>query len=404
VTETSQRQVTLVLCLADGRLLGRLPSLAAAEPWWQSAAPVVDAARAAFDLDVTILRLLGGRGTVGPTVGGEVTYLAEVGRVPDLKLERWDGTDPLADEPLRLPWARPGGPAVDLAWADDELRRLGTPRVGRPVQIRTWNLSSLWRLPLGTGSAWLKVVPPFFAHEGSVLQRLDGAVPRLLATEGPRVLLAEIPGEDQYLATGERLTAMVRLLVDLQLEWVDRLDELTALGAPDWRPDPLRVAATDVMSRTANELEPEDLQTLQRLLDHWDQRVAAVAECGVPDSLVHGDFSPGNVRGDDHRLVLLDWGDCGVGHPLLDQAAFLNRIPESDRSLVQAHWAEQWQHAVPGCDPNRAAALLEPVAAIRQAVIYRRFLDGIEPSERTYHADDPRHWLQRAAAIAGSGY
>jgi len=40
------------------------------------------------------------------------------------------------------------------------------------------------------------------------------------------------------------------------------------------------------------------------------------------------------------------------------------------------------------------------VAALRQALIYQVFLDGIEPSERTYHAGDPVHWLERAAAIA----
>jgi hypothetical protein len=55
---------------------------------------------------------------------------------------------------------------------------------------------------------------------------------------------------------------------------------------------------------------------------------------------------------------------------------------------------------VPGCEPERAASLLEPVAALRQAVIYQSFLDGIEPAERVYHASDPALWLQRAADCA----
>jgi len=41
--------------------------------------------------------------------------------------------------------------------------------------------------------------------------------------------------------------------------------------------------------------------------------------------------------------------------------------------------------------------LLAPVAAARQAVIYRKFLDNIEPSEWPYHAADPAAWLHRAA-------
>ena len=46
------------------------------------------------------------------------------------------------------------------------------------------------------------------------------------------------------------------------------------------------------------------------------------------------------------------------------------------------------------------AALLAPVAALRQALIYRMFLDSIEPDERVYHAGDPAHWLGRAAELA----
>jgi hypothetical protein len=36
----------------------------------------------------------------------------------------------------------------------------------------------------------------------------------------------------------------------------------------------------------------------------------------------------------------------------------------------------------------------------RQAVIYRGFLDAIEPDERVFHAADPGLWLARAALLA----
>jgi hypothetical protein len=55
---------------------------------------------------------------------------------------------------------------------------------------------------------------------------------------------------------------------------------------------------------------------------------------------------------------------------------------------------------VPGSDPERAAMLIAPVAAARQAVIYQVFLDGIEPSEHPYHAPDPADWLTRTARLA----
>ena len=49
---------------------------------------------------------------------------------------------------------------------------------------------------------------------------------------------------------------------------------------------------------------------------------------------------------------------------------------------------------------DRAADLLGPVRALRQAMIYQVFLDGIEPDERVYHSGDPAHWLRKAAELA----
>ena len=51
-------------------------------------------------------------------------------------------------------------------------------------------------------------------------------------------------------------------------------------------------------------------------------------------------------------------------------------------------------------DFDRAASLIAPLAAARQALIYQGFLDAIEPSERPYHAADPAFWLARALDLA----
>ena len=50
-------------------------------------------------------------------------------------------------------------------------------------------------------------------------------------------------------------------------------------------------------------------------------------------------------------------------------------------------------------DEVMAAFLLAPVAAARQAVIYRKFLDNIEPAEHPYHRDDPAGWLRNTVAL-----
>ena len=357
---------------------------------------VVDAARRQHGVEVTVLRLL--RGDSEDALAGPVQYLAEVrGPVPPLGPR--DGE--IRPDPARLPYAEPGGPAADLAWADGALADLGRPRSAPAEQVRTWNLSSLWRLPTGGGAAWLKVVPPFFSHEGAVLGRLDPAVvPPLLAAAGPRVLLDEVPGEDRYGACGPVLLRMVSLLVGLQAGWVHRVDELLALGVPDGRPARFAEAADATVARIGPQLDVGAWRACDALVRGLPERFAALERCGVPDTLVHGDFHPGNLRGDDEHLVLLDWGDCVVGHPLLDRAAFFERSPAPGWTEVVEHWDALWRQAVPGCDPVRAARLLEPVAALRQASVYDAFLAAIEPSERVYHAHDPSRWLASAARLA----
>jgi len=393
------RQVRLVLVRGDDPPLGVLPTFEVAVPWWPEMGPVVDGARERFGLDVTVLRLLE---VDGPGVhGGGVTYLAEIDgdSTPDgVPLAPWTGR--LVEHPRRMPWARAGGPAADLRWADDVLTAAGLARVAPARQVRSWNLSSLWALPLADETAaWLKAVPPFFAHEGAFLERLAGRpVPALLGHAGHRVLMAELPGSDRHDATPPELDRMIDLLIELQAESASDVPGLLALGLPDWRGPALSAAITALVERRAADTDLADLEVLRAFAADLPTRVAAVAACGLPDTLVHGDFHPGNVRGDADRLVLLDWGDCGVGHPLLDQAAFLGPT-SAYASALHAHWHDRWREILPGSEPERAARLLAPVAAARQALIYQGFLDGIEPSEWPYHREDVPHWLQRTAAL-----
>lgn len=396
------RRVTLLLCTRDLELLGTLPPYDVEVPWWQEAGPAVSAAKETYDVDVTILRLLASETGWG-TAGGGVTYLAEVSAPPARRLEPWTGDDPMAEHPLRLPWMRPGGPVEDIAWADEALTAAGRPRNGQAVQVKTWNLSSVWRLPTADGPVWLKVVPPFFAHEGAMLQRMRSAdVPPLIATEGHRLLLEDVPGADHWGAELPVLERVVSMLVPLQAEWASRVGELEEIGAPDWRVSAF-VPAAERLVGVVDGLTDDERVALHRMVDDLPGLFAAVGECGVPDSFVHGDFHPGNTRGSDApdgRSVILDWGDCGIGNPLLDQAATLASVRDDQREPLRAHWARLWRDAVPGCDPERAAELLGPVRGFRQALIYQVFLDAIEPSERVYHSGDPAHWLR--AALAGT--
>jgi hypothetical protein len=393
-----RRVARLRLVTPDGAVVGSLAPVPVDLPWWQEAQSVVRAVREYHGIDVTILRLL--EAVRDRPHGGEVTYLAEVAQ--PVPAEVWAGR--LEPHSLRQSYAEPGGPAADLAWATRILAEHGLKPAGRPVQVRSWNLSSIWRIPVARQTVWLKVVPPFFAHEARVLTALaDYPVPKLLGHDGGRMLLSEVAGEDMYEAPLPRLLDMVTMLVELQSSWIGRADQLRSLGLPDWGGPALIAAIGDVVDRASEELSRQELTLLQRFVGSLANRFAALASCGLPDTLVHGDFHPGNFRGTERTLTLLDWGDSGIGHPMLDQSAFLDRIPFEHAETIKEHWVRAWSACLPGCEPARAAGLLAPIAEARQAVIYQKFLDNIEPSEQVYHRDDPAEWLRRTAVLLKAG-
>jgi hypothetical protein len=266
------RTAELVLVAPTGRLVGRLPAVPVATPWWQDVEPVVRAARDHHGVGVTILRLLDAELEQPP--GGRVTYLAEVAE--PVRAQPWIGV--LDDHPRRQAFARPGGPAADLAGASAILAKRGLRATALPTQVRTWNLSSLWRVPVEGETVWLKVVPHFFAHEGALLACMAGArVPAVLGHDSGRMLLAEIAGKDLYFAEPALLHDMVNLLVELQRLWSDRVEQLLALGLPDWRAPALGAAIAEVVERTCEAVSAEDRATLAYICARASQ---PVRRCG----------------------------------------------------------------------------------------------------------------------------
>ncbi|HEU5472935.1 MAG TPA: aminoglycoside phosphotransferase family protein [Actinophytocola sp.] len=370
---------------------GVLSPYAVELPWWQEVWDVVAGARQVHGIDVVVLRLLKADRSRPP--GGAVTYLAEYdGRLPaGCSRTVADGTGWTAPDPLRMPWASPGGPAAGLAWAH---RMLGG--IGAADQQRTWNLSSIWRLE----GAWLKEVPPFFGHEPAVLTwlntRMPGVAPRLLGADGARMLLEDVPGTDRYDAGLDETVAMLDDLLPVQVAAAGHLTELLAMGVPDRRAEPFTHAARTVVEHWTPELRPDLRASLARLVDRMPTRFAALAACGIPNTLVHGDFHRGNVRSDGGTRAILDWGDSTIGHPAADVLTLANRAPPEYRQVLLDHWCAHWRSELPASRPEEALELMRPLDALRGAIIYHGFLTAIERSEHPYHAADPLRCLHEA--------
>lgn len=360
------RHVTLALVDSGGAVLGALPPFHVEQPYWQEAHDVVLGARLHFGVEVSVLRILSIE--AGLRRGGKVTYLAEVDRHPDTPLTPVEVD--VTDHPLRPDYAKPGGPSRSLEWAR---QALGTPNLSSR-QLRSWNLSTIWRLETAAGCVFLKQVPRFFFHEAAVLSYLD----LIRAADGHgRMLLDEILGGDLYGADLATRKSMVQQLFAIQARAVGDVDALLAAAVPDRR----------------------DLTGL------GDQpwlagRLALVGSCGMPNTLVHGDFHPGNVRGTATAMTIIDWGDSFIGHPAFDILRVTGDLDPAEAQTLIAMWVQLWRQLVPGCDPQTAVEALRPVAALRNASVYANFLANIEPDEHPYHAEDVPFWLAEADRLA----
>jgi hypothetical protein len=391
------RTARLVLVDGAGTVLGALPPLELEAPWWPEAGDVVAAAREHFEVEVTVLRLLSADRPRPP--GGSVTYLAELTGSPPAGLIPLDVIPDLSPHPLRAPYAVPGGPARTLAWATDALAAQGWPAI-TPVQQKTWNLSTVWRLDGADGRrGWFKQVPPFFGHEPGLLawlgDNVPGAAPPLLAADPAerRMVMRDLPGRDWYDADVAGRARISAVHHTIQLRAAERLDELVAIGVPDRRGARLATFLRSALAGAA----PSVVEVVPDL----DARLAAAAACGLPDTLVHGDLWPGNTRAvDGGEPIVMDWGDATLGNPAFDIVRLAGGLDDADAAPVRRAWAARWRDDVPGSEPERAAALLTPVAALNGAATYATFLANIEPSEHPYHADDVQACLAMAAELA----
>ncbi len=387
------RTVTAVVT-HDGACAGTVGPFPVDIPWWSEVETVTAHLERELGVPVVVLRLLTVEGSDGMR-DGHVTYHAEALK-PAEDLARLAPCDFVeGDDPLRLPWARAAGVRDLLDWAERHARLIGRPVTGRPVQRKTWNLSCLFRLPADGGPVWLKAIPPFAAAEPAAISAFaavdPGLVPAVLASAPGRLLLADIPGTERRDQAPGIVAETVRRLATAQA----RIGQPPP-GLPDRRPEAMAAALRGLLDGPVGaELSPGELHAAHGMQDRWE----LLADCGLPDTVVHGDFHPVNWRADGGSAVVLDFADAHLGNPVLDGLRAIDFLPPGHlRRIAADAWTAAWTAAVPRSRPAEALRIAEPLAHFAFAVRYQEFLDNIEPSERVYHYGDPAGAIRQALA------
>jgi hypothetical protein len=387
---------------AGEEYLGVLGPFPVSVPWWSQVEPVVAHMRHVLEVPVLVLRLLHVDGGEGGR-DGHVTYHVEALERPApglLTAQPVDHAVLTKTEDLRSPWAGMKGLREALSWASDALAAAGRPVTGPVEQHKTWNLAGLFRLPTGQGPVWLKTTPHFAADEAGVIAafaRVDpGLVPVVIAAGERRVLLEHLPGEDCWQASPETITSAVNRLVAAQAAVADLADGLPPELCDRRTPVTAEQVRELLAGEVARELTSDELRFARGLAERWPM----LDECGLPDTIVHGDFHPGNWRSDGGPPVVMDFADAHLGNPVLDGLRVCDFLPEAKRPAATRAWIDAWTLHVPGSEPTRALTVAEPLAHLAYAVRYQEFLDGIEPSERIYHLGDPAAVIRDALRCA----
>jgi Ser/Thr protein kinase RdoA (MazF antagonist) len=216
---------------------------------------------------------------------------------------------------------------------------------------------------------------------------MPDAVPGVLAIDAADriVLLEEMDGPTAKDAGGEETAPEApAVLARIARASEDRVGELRALGLHDRPLDQIPALLRPVLLGpdpvAAGGLTPE---RSRRVVDWVETQAGVLARLGLGPTLVHGDFHAGNVAFDRGRLVVFDWSDAVVGHPLMDAAAWIWEAP--DEAALASRWdtwVDAWAPRVPA---RELRPLLEPVlgvGAAHQLLSLDGILRAMEPALR----------------------
>jgi hypothetical protein len=318
------------------------------------------------------------------------TYLAmesaDDRTVIERALAEWDEC---LREPSQAPFARPGWLAELFAWVEQQLAPLGLHLTGRFRQLNAAPSFSLIQLETNESAVWFKATGEPNRHElgvtTCVARLFPGSVPEMLGIhaawngwlmrEAPGSTLDDVPELAEWLQTAESLARLQIGSIGREAQLLDggcmdlRLPRL--IGAVDSWIDCMRVLMAAQQKQTPAPLTDLELTLLGGALK---EACSCVSEIGVPATLGHIDFNPGNIVVSPGRYVFLDWAEACVTNPFVTfeylREHFRRNCTQARTAMesLNAAYMRRWRAQVSPDDLERAALFSSLVAVFAYAV------------------------------------
>jgi hypothetical protein len=268
-------------------------------------------------------------------------------------------------------------------WVDSIIRPLGM-ELKSFEQVNGCETFSLIRFDTTQQPVWFKAVGEPNLHEYGIsialARLLSKYVPSIFATkpEWHGWLMADGGGRtlDEVQNPSAWQTATTTL-ADLQIDSIGKRDELLGAGSRDLRSgtllelvDPFLEVIADLMQQQTK--VPPAIMSRKELFDLGatiKNALCCLEAVGLPDTLGHSDFNPGNILVGFERCVFIDWAEANVSHPFLTFEYLISHLRKDYPSLVpfegaiRSSYARRWE-SVSLSEHVSEAFLFSPLAAV----------------------------------------
>jgi hypothetical protein len=257
-----------------------------------------------------------------------------------------------------VPWSSPDWFGRASEWITASVEAMGGTVTGEPIQVRAWAISCVLRVDTTIGTLYFKALPDFLGHATKLERYLSEQFPN------HTIEVANIEPNEHWMMTREfsgpppeskeDWGKIFRVIIEIQQQCTTKLDELLSFGCHDRRLARLPELLLPVLDELKQpdmlklyDISESEAQELERRLKQLPDLCEKLAECGIEETLIHGDLWVSNATIRDERTgkspVIFDWTDGAITHPFFD----IYSVYTAERDLtkrsgeIQAHF-EVW--------------------------------------------------------------
>ena len=230
------------------------------------------------------------------------------------------------------PWERRGWFPQAVHWIERELPRLGRGSVTHVQQRRATGNSAILRTRTHQGAFYFKAVAdvPWLANEPVIATALSSRYPHLVpepvAVDADRrwMLTAEFgnPLED-FNRDRDLILRAASEFGRMQLDAARSASELLPTDPFGFDLARLPGQLERLFTERADSLDASELEALHEQMPRWREYIDRLEESAVPQTILHGDFTPANMARREDRPIIFDWDHRLCELPVLrcDRAA-----------------------------------------------------------------------------------